>query len=172
MDYAPTRNEKKSIGVCGPFDENYRYVASPIKCLGAGINFTMQFLLNLFFFYTYGIFLAHHIAKKILREIFLIWCNNVNFLRSIERKMCDSLGHTKVKRCFCAWKEHILLEKVETVKKVHIAGLLQDRNLTKRMLHRWRKVTKVLKMEKRIELEVAAKWVEVRKWLRDAQLLR
>jgi hypothetical protein len=83
--------------------------------------------------------------------------------------MCDSLRRTKVKRCFYAWREHFMLEKVETVKKVYIAGLLQDRNLTKRMLHRWRKVTKVLKMEKRIELEVAAKWVEVRKWLKDAQ---
>ena len=126
---------------------------------------------NFFNFYTDGVSLDHRITKKTLREVFLKWCSNANFLCSIERKMRDSLCRTKVKRCFHAWRVCTVLEKVETVKKIKIADLLLDRNLAIRMLYKWRKVTKDLKMETRIELEVAAKWVEVRKWLRDAELL-
>lgn len=86
--------------------------------------------------------------------------------------MCNHFRHNMLLRGkFLEWREYILLEKVEAAKKNQRATLLGDRNLVRCMLQRWRNFTKIQKMEKRIEAEVAIKWVEVRQWLKDAQVL-
>jgi hypothetical protein len=86
--------------------------------------------------------------------------------------MCNNFRHNMLlRRKFLEWREYILLEKVEAARKNQRAALLGDRNLVRCVFQRWTNVTKIQKMERRIEAEVAAKWVKVRQWLKDAQVL-
>jgi len=60
-------------------------------------------------------------------------------------------------------------EKVKSAKKNMYAASLGDRIVKRRTQQRWKRAAELQKAERRLEIEVAEKWLEVREWLKDAE---